>query len=331
MKHAKRFSVSPSWTIFMQQMGVDPEVALLHAQLPTDLFNRNNASLSPQEYFQLWHGIEKAVGEKDLPLLLAEHLSLECFDVPLFACICSPNLNIAAKRLSQYKPLIGPMVLDVKIADNATQLSMSCYGYDGPIPKTIGLTELVFFTQLMRLTTREHIEPIAIELPHLPANQSIYEDYFGCGLKQGHDVKIHFSSKDAMRPFITSNATMWEFFEQDLNKRLSELDAEASTAQRLKALLLEALPSGDYSTETMAKKLAMSKRTLQRKLAEENESFKNILQIVREDLAEHYLEKSNIPLSEISFLLGYSEPNSFIRAYSTWKGVSPGQYREQLQ
>lgn len=331
MKHAKKFSVSPSWTIFLQQMNIDPEVALLHAQLPADLFNRNNASLSPKEYFQLWHGIEKAVGDKELPLLLAEHLSLECFDVPLFACICSPNLNVAAQRLGQYKPLIGPLILNVMITDTATRLSMSCYGYEGSIPETVGLTELVFFTQLTRLTTREHISPITIELPRLPDNMQTYEDYFGCSLKQGNEVRISFSSQDAMKPFITSNATMWEFFEKDLKKRLSELDAQASTAQRLKAMLLEALPSGDYSTDTMANKLAMSKRTLQRKLSEENESFKSILQIVREELAEHYLGKSNIPLSEISFLLGYSEPNSFIRAYSTWKGVSPGQYREQLQ
>ncbi|MGH1379025.1 MAG: AraC family transcriptional regulator ligand-binding domain-containing protein [Alphaproteobacteria bacterium] len=331
MKHAKKFAVSPSWAIFLQQINVDPEVALLHAQLPLDLFHRDNASLSPQEYFQLWHGIEKSVGDNDLPLMIADHLSLECFDVPLFACICSPNLNIAAQRLSQYKPLIGPMVLDVNITDTTTQITMSCYGYDRPIPKTVGLTELVFFTQLTRLATREQINPIALYLPHLPANQATYEDYFGCDLQQNNEVKISFSAQDAMRPFITSNSTMWEFFEEDLKKRLSALDSQASTAQRLKALLLEALPSGDYSTDTMSQKLAMSKRTLQRKLSEENESFKNILQIVREELAEYYLEKSNISLSEISFLLGYREPNSFIRAYSTWKGVSPGQRRDMLQ
>ncbi|MCV3264817.1 helix-turn-helix domain-containing protein [Vibrio harveyi] len=51
--------------------------------------------------------------------------------------------------------------------------------------------------------------------------------------------------------------------------------------------------------------------------------------MVRAELADHYLEKSQMSLAEISFLLGFQEVNSFIRAYSTWRGVSPGHYREQ--
>ena len=97
----------------------------------------------------------------------------------------------------------------------------------------------------------------------------------------------------------------------------------------MKAVLLEALPSGDSSIEGVAEKLAMSKRTLQRKLSSEKESFQVLLQNVRAELADHYLEKSQMSLGEISFLLGFQESNSFIRAYSSWKGVSPGHFREQ--
>ncbi len=329
MKHAKRFVVSPNWKMLLQNMAIDPTTALIHANLPPDLFSRHEFTLSPKEYFQLLHGIEKAAGNRDVPLLLAESLSLEAFDVPIFASICSPNLNLATQRLSQYKPLIGPMTLDVNITNKETRLVIRCYGHDVNIPHTLGLIELVFFTQLSRLATHENINPIALELPHLPDDTEPYEDYFGCALKQGEDVLICFSAQDAKRPFITSNATMWEFFEKDLKKKLSDIETHASTTERLKAILLESLPSGDYSIETMSAKLSMSKRTLQRKLTTEGESFKNILQNVRKELAEYYLEKSNIPLSEISFLLGYTEPNSFIRAYSLWTGISPGKYRNQ--
>lgn len=92
---------------------------------------------------------------------------------------------------------------------------------------------------------------------------------------------------------------------------------------------MEALPSGQSSIEDVAAKLAMSKRTLQRKLNNDKENFQTLLQEVRVDLADHYLERSEVSLGEISFLLGFQESNSFIRAYSAWKGVSPGYYREQ--
>ena len=64
----------------------------------------------------------------------------------------------------------------------------------------------------------------------------------------------------------------------------------------------------------------MSKRTLQRKLTSEAESFQSVLQSVRAELADHYLESSKMSLGEIAFLIGFRESNSFIRAYSTWKG-----------
>lgn len=56
----------------------------------------------------------------------------------------------------------------------------------------------------------------------------------------------------------------------------------------------------------------------------------DLISLVKGKLADHYLEKSTLSLGEISFLLGFKEANSFIRAYSNWKGVSPGIYREQV-
>jgi hypothetical protein len=129
------------------------------------------------------------------------------------------------------------------------------------------MCELVFFTQLSRIATRSNIQPLAVELPDLPNKLELYLDYFGCGVAQGNDVSIRFSAEDAKRPFLTSNAAMWDFFENQLNQKL----------------------------------------------------------------ADHYLESSNMSLGEIAFLNGFRESNSFIRAYSTWKGVSPGYYREQRQ
>lgn len=329
MKRANKFIIAPNWKLLLSDMQIDPADVLKFAELPADLFNREHASLAPHEYFQLCHGMEQAAGEREVPLLLAENFSVESFDAPVFAAICSPNMNVALRRLSQYKPLIGPMVLTVNQAKSFTELTTSCYGHRGPLPRALGLMELVFFTQLIRTTTRENVKPIRLSLPELPEQLSLYEDYFGCTLSKGKSVSIRFSAQDAARPFLTSNSAMWEFFETKLNQKLADLAQSASTAERVKAVLLEALPSGDSSIEGVAEKLAMSKRTLQRKLSSEKESFQVLLQNVRAELADHYLEKSQMSLGEISFLLGFQESNSFIRAYSSWKGVSPGHFREQ--
>ena len=73
----------------------------------------------------------------------------------------------------------------------------------------------------------------------------------------------------------------------------------------------------------VARELAMSTRTLQRRLKDEGTTFQDILGDTRESLARHYLSASDMPTSEISFLLGYDDPRSFYRAFNTWTGTTP--------
>lgn len=97
-----------------------------------------------------------------------------------------------------------------------------------------------------------------------------------------------FSLVDSERPFLTANEAMWQVFQPDLRRRLAEFDSKATTAERVHALLLELLPSGEASIEAVAARMSLSKRTLQRRLEEENENFRALLNRTREDLARHY-------------------------------------------
>jgi len=308
-------------------MQVDIEATLAYARLSADLLHRENVTLTPVEYFQLWHGLEKAVGDREIPLLLAQHISVEAFEAPMLASICSSDLNMALARIQQYKPLIGPLELAVNVGDKETALTIRCYGHEGNLPKSLALTEAVFFTQLSRLATREDIKPTRVVMTELPDKIQAYQQYFGCNLEKGLDTQIAFSANDARRPFLTANLAMWQFFESGLNKNLANINTKSSTVERLRAVFVEMLPAGYSSIDAAAEKLAMSKRTLQRKLAEESETYHSVLQLIRTELADHYLKRSQLSLGEISFLLGYQESNSFIRAFSAWKGVAPGRYR----
>ena len=103
---------------------------------------------------------------------------------------------------------------------------------------------------------------------------------------------------------------------------------QSSTAGRrcptgCRPALLELLPSGDASTQAVSKKLGLSTRTLQRRLSTEGGSFQLVLKETREELARHYLKSSTMSGAEISFLLGFEDPNSFFRAFHTWTGETP--------
>jgi AraC-like DNA-binding protein len=98
----------------------------------------------------------------------------------------------------------------------------------------------------------------------------------------------------------------------------------------LKTRILDALPSGSPTEEAIARTLAMSQRTLQRRLAREGTSFGGVLDTTRRDLAFHHLANPARQVSEIAYLLGFAEAASFNRAFRRWTGVTPSEYRAAL-
>ena len=87
--------------------------------------------------------------------------------------------------------------------------------------------------------------------------------------------------------------------------------------------MLELLPGGGSAIDAVAARLSMSKRTLQRRLEEEDENYRALVNGVREDLARHYLTQTELSAGEIGFLLGFEDPNSFFRAFHDWTGMTP--------
>lgn len=329
MKYASKFILQPNWKLFLIDLGVHPEDVLRLASLPLDTFNRKDFYVTPEQYFQFWRAIETVSGIEDLPLKVGQMITVELFDPAIFACVCSPNLTIALQRLSHFKKLVGPMLLSVAVEQDKLCLAIEFYDVECKVPTSLIMTELVFFTQLARICTRSNIIPLAIYLPELPNHLEEYKDFFGIRPKKGNQVSIHFSRKDAEHPFLTSNAMMWSFFEPNLKQTLANLEDGVGASEKVKAILLESLPAGLSSIDMVAQRLALSKRTLQRLLEEEHTNFKTILDDTRQALAQYYLKQSSISPSEISFLLGFQEVNSFSRAFKSWTGQTPNTYRLQ--
>jgi AraC-like DNA-binding protein len=98
---------------------------------------------------------------------------------------------------------------------------------------------------------------------------------------------------------------------------------------RIRSLLTRRLPEGEPTRAAIARAMAMSERTLHRRLEAEGTSFQKILDSARRDLAERYMDRKDLSLAEIAFLLGFSDQSSLFRASKRWFGTSPGQRRGQ--
>ena len=83
------------------------------------------------------------------------------------------------------------------------------------------------------------------------------------------------------------------------------------------------------SVETIARNLMMNVRNLQRELQAEGTSYQQILDNTRQELALRYLKKLDTPIYNVAFLLGFSEPSAFHRAFKRWMGLTSKAYRSK--
>ncbi len=317
------YVVNRAWRLILEDLRISSGNVLRRADLPGDLFARVNATVTQPEYFRLWRAVAEESEDPLLPLRIGSVISAEAFDPPVFAALCSPHMTTALRRISTYKRLIAPLELGVELDDAYLTAHFRWLDRSEPVPPMFVLTEHVFVTQLARIATRHRVCPVALTMPNPPEQQGPVRDFFGTHITRSDEVRIVFSREDAERPFLTANEAMWSFFEPELRRRLFELDASASTAERVRAALLELLPNGSASVADVASKLGVSKRTLQRRLEAESQRYQAILDATREALARHYLRTSTMTGSEIAFLLGYDDPNSFFRAFRAWTGETP--------
>jgi len=331
MAHRNIYAIGAGWREMLASVGVDDADVLRRAALPEDLLNREDVKLDVDAFFRFAEALDTSLPDATFWVRLTEAMKPEFFSPPIFASLCSPNLTVAAQRLQLFKPLLGPITMDVEVSDDGLRLGYRWKDATTAPPPYMHAVEALFVVQLARMGTRHRVCPAAVVVPQRPQQPQPFEEFLGVKLQQGDSgIRVVFHKDDAERPFMTASSEMWSIFEPELKRRLADLKADAAFADRVQAVLLEAIPSGQVGMHQVAKRLAVSSRTLQRRLREEATSYKHVLRSTRERLARHYLRRTHLTATEIAYLLGFDEPTSFFRAFRNWTGASPEALRRRL-
>jgi AraC-like DNA-binding protein len=319
-----KFNLDKEWPLLFKTLDISAQEVLRYANLPLDLFLRKTPAVTAHEYYRFWDGLAHATrNEPDFALQLCRIVSANTIAPAIIAFLSSSNLNVALKRIAHYKPVVAPVHMIVEQNERHTSLVISGVSPDRSLPSLFILFELIFWLELARTATAEHLIPETVHskigIPHLDQ----YETFIGTRIEPDDLNCLTFSAADARKPFLTVNHAMWEMLEPAFNKRMEDLNQNATFRERVRACLLESISSGHYGMTHVAASLAISSRTLQRRLQDEGTTFQKVLDELRKELARHYLSATDYSSAEISFLLGYEEPNSFFRAFRTWTGQTP--------
>lgn len=324
----KRYILDREYPRMLEYFGVNAEEALRRAGAPEDTFARETPTMTAGDYFAFMEAVGELAPGEDAAVRMASAQGIEQFSPPIFASYCARDGRACIERLARYKRLIGPMEFLVGEKDGLLSVEMTCGDADLQMPGFLVQVEFAFLVNLIRTATREHVNAASVQMQEPPEGTS-FSTFLGCEPERGPQNVLTFRSEDMGIPFISHNDAMWSYFEPELGRRLAELQTDESFAARVRSALVEMLPAGECGADDAARRLGVSRRTLQRKLSEEGTTFQKQLNHTRELLAKHYLKTTAMGTDQIAYLLGYLELNSFLRAFNSWCGMSPSEWRKR--
>jgi AraC-like DNA-binding protein len=183
--------------------------------------------------------------------------------------------------------------------------------------------------RMCRLTLGEFLAPVSIEMDRAaPAEPERWEYMLATRVSFGAPViRIAWAYADIVDPLVTGDPMLARVNDEQTQAYLDAFQGQA-TCRQVVDRIVERLPDGPPSQVEIASDLHVSNRTLQRKLKEEGTSFVDLLRDTRLQLARKYLAQPSRSVVETAYLLGFSEPSTFSRAFKRWTGLAPAEYRE---
>lgn len=284
----------------------------------------------------LWALAAERSADPNFGLRFAQRLDLDAFHVVGHLAASSSTVGQALDRVVEFSRLLhdaGRTELE-RPGDGRLLLFPGCRGLPRPPPRQIAEFNTASAVVLLRfITGRPGWAPTAVAFHHpAPANVRAHRELFGVApsFAAPEDVLTLEEADRALPVRVTSASRIGQYLESYARTLLAKLPTQRDDlrGQVLRAIV-SSLPTGGVTIEEIAARLAITPRTLQRRLAQTGDAFSSLVDEARLATAEHYLADDKLTLGEISFLLGFNEPSTFHKAFRRWKGKPPGAWRAQ--
>jgi len=312
-----------------EAIGIPPSALLRHARLPTTL-HLTGQVISTAQYFALMRSLESLSERCGLGLQMLRDSDTAIHPPSNLAAFYARDYREGLERLARYKRLFTPEVLNVVEDDGRCAITVDwLHAAEAEPAVSIDIT-FATVVELGRRSTGHFIRPLVVEYARKDAEASEYEDYFQGPVRFGAERdRLVLDIDDLDRPFLAHNPELLALLTPALGEALQTLDAEATVSQHVMSALKQMLPNGRPDLAAVAHGLAMSERTLQRRIVAEGATFRELLHQARREMWRKLLNDEALHVDEIAFLLGYQDVTSFYRAFRAVEGVTPAAWRER--
>jgi AraC-like DNA-binding protein len=255
----------------------------------------------------------------------------ERYGISGLTAMASPTFGAALQRKSRYNRLVWGD--SYRIRQDAGEFTVFTEAPDESTPWAFSKVDMEFASLVTfgRRFTAVDIAPIRVGLRRPePSFKALYEDVFRCPILFSQSTNsLCFSQADAKRALISADHRAAEWLEFGAKAALELMDDRGVTA-RVRAQLERMLQGDEPTLASVASELCMSARTLQRRLATEGQTFSRVLDDMRRDVAQRSLAAGKRNVTELAYLLGFEDSNSFYRSFRRWTGTTPESFRKAV-
>jgi len=312
-------------------LGLDQGELTKAAGLTPGCLEEPDARIPIDRDHDLWQAIVERIDDPSIGVRLGAQYRIRDAGLVGYSMLHSRNLGDAILRLIRYG----------RILSDTAFLSMTTVGNEVHVtveeaPQLVGLRQPIEYDLASCVTCVREITEVStipgeVRSPY-PEPESLrdYTAVFGPAVRFDQPkAAMIFEVRDMNRPVVAADDTLCSYLDQHAASVLSTL-ASDSFSERVRRAIWDELAAGRLTLGSVASALAVSTRTLQRRLSEEGHTFADLLERFRERMAVQLLRRRDLAIYEIAYLLGYSEPSTFFRVFRRWKKMSPREFREAM-
>lgn len=309
----------------MRSCDIDVDAVLAEIGMDPALLEGGYGRYSQDTITRLWRKAIELSGDDNFGLRVANEVRPATFHVVGYAMSCSATLARALQRFALYCRLISDSATaTITDAGGATTLEfLFDTGGEPLIYQTID-TVLAGTLSFARWIIGDQIRPLEVRLQHArPADDAAYRAFFQAPIIYDSAQNcIVFDKADLDRPILAADEELASILDSVANRYL-EKRMSGRMAVRVRDMLISTLPNGAMSKADVARMLNLTERTLLRRLKAEGTTFVDVLNGVRQELAFQYLQHPGATICDVAYRLGFSDENTFSRAFKRWTGRRP--------
>lgn len=313
----------------LESYGLDPRLVIDESDYTPGHEGRAHFRLSFGEYDRLRAQAAELIGDPAVGLRSADHIHPSHFGALGYSWMASSTLLDGFRRIVRF----GRMHNDNESwrLDEGPGDVVMTFVATAPIRRADEVADsyIAGLTALCRMNAGPTFNPDRVTLVRAaPEDPGPWFGFFRCPVGFASDAdRLVVARRKAANPLSGSNPQLAALHDEVIERYLSSLD-RGDILSRARVEITDQISTGQVREDSVARALNMTTRTLHRKLGEHGESFRSLLRAVRKSLVMGYLEDPGLTLTEIAFLLGYSDASSFSRAFRRWFGRSPSEVRE---